>query len=108
MRRLVTALTVSLVLMNLGGCVLAVDGGSGGDSSWNSSSDRDSHLARAVRESLAADPATHDADISVSADDGRVYLSGTVHSPDVLEKVVQIALNDPDVTSVRCKVLVIR
>ncbi|MGE5625371.1 MAG: BON domain-containing protein [Bacillota bacterium] len=109
MRRLVTAITVSLVLMNLGGCVLAVGNGDGGDDSyWTSSESRDSSLARAVRHGLEADPATHDADISVAAEHGRVYLSGTVSSPDTLQKAVQIAFSNPDVNSVRCKITVIR
>lgn len=109
MRRLVTAITVSMVLMNLGGCVLAVGNGDGGDdSSWSSSDSRDSSLARTVRQNLESDPATHDADISVSAEHGRVFLTGTVHSPEVLEKAVQIAFSDPDVTSVRCRIVVIR
>ena len=109
MRRLLTAVTVSLVLLNTGGCVLAVGNGDmGDDSSWSSSDARDSSLAHTVREGLEADPATHDADISVAAEHGRVYLSGTVHSTETLEKAVEIALKEPDVTSVRCKITVIR
>jgi osmotically-inducible protein OsmY len=102
-------MTLCAAMANLGGCVLAVGNGDGGDdSSWTSSDARDSSLARAVRSGLAADPATHEADISVAAEHGRVFLSGTVHSPEVLEKAVQIALGNPDVTSVRCHINVIR
>lgn len=108
MRRLLTALTLSLTLMNLGGCVLAVGNDGGDDASWNSSDYRDSDLAHTVRKSLEGDALTHDADIAVAAERGRVYLSGTVNSPDVLTRAVQLAFAVPDVKSVRCHVTVIR
>lgn len=108
MRRLLTALTLSLALLSLGGCVLAIGNDGGDDTAWNSSDYRDSDLARTVRKSLEGDPVTRDADITVGAERGRVYLSGTVNSPDVLTRAVQLALAAPDVKSVRCRVTVIR
>jgi|GEM_PF-4316860 len=108
MRRLITAMTVSLVLMNVGGCVLAVGNDGGDDSAWSSSDYRDSDLAHEVRKSLEGDALTRDADIRVSAEHGRVYLSGTVNGPDVLTRAVQLAFALQDVKSVRCHVTVIR
>jgi len=108
MRRLLTALTLSVALLNMGGCVLAVGNDGSDDSSWNSSDYRDSDLAHTVRKSLEGDALTHDADITVSADRGRVFLSGTVNGPDVLSRAVQLAFALPDVKSVRCHVTVIR
>jgi hypothetical protein len=103
--RVLVTLTLCAAMANLGGCVLAVGNGDGGDD-WSSSSHNDSSLAHAVRASLDTDPATHEADLSVSADHGRVYLAGTVHSADVLSKAVTLALNTPDVKSVRCRITV--
>ena len=109
MRRILTVAILGAVLLNLGGCVLAVgNGDAGDDSSWNSSDYRDSDLAHAVRQGLAADPATHDVDIRVSAEHGRVYLEGTVDSSETLAKAVQIALDTADVKSVRCRITVIK
>ena len=109
MRRILTAAALSMLLLNLGGCVLAVgnDGDSGSESSW-SSSDADSNLAHAVRSSLNSDPQTRDADILVSADHGRITLKGTVRSTEVLAKAVQLALDMPDVKSVHSNVTVIK
>ena len=104
MRRILVTLTLCAAVANLGGCVLAF----GGDSSWSSSDHRDTTLARAIRSGLEADPATHEADLTVSSDDGRVYLSGTVHAPETLEKAVQIALANPATSSVHCHINVIR
>ncbi len=104
--RVLVTLTLCAAMANLGGCVLAVGNGDGMDDSWNSSSHSDSSLAHAVRASLDTDPATHEADLSVSADHGRVYLEGTVHSPEVLSKAVELALNTPDVKSVHCRIVV--
>lgn len=108
MRRILVTLTLCAAVANLGGCVLAFDGGSGDGSNWSSSDHRDTTLARAIRSALDADPATREADLSVSTDGGHVYLHGTVHAPETLEKAVQIALADPDTTSVRCHIDVIR
>jgi hypothetical protein len=106
MRRVLTVLTLCAALTGLGGCVLAVGNGFGDDSSW--SSGRDSSLAKAVRASLDSDPAIREADLGVSADHGRVYLEGTVHSAETLAKAVELALATPDVKSVRCRIVVIK
>ena len=106
MRRILTALTLCTALAGLGGCVLAVGNGFGDESSW--SSDRDSSLAKAVRASLDSDPAIHETDLGVSADHGRVYLDGTVHSSETLAKAVALALATPDVKSVHCRIIVIK
>lgn len=108
MRRILVTLTLCAAVANLGGCVLALGNGVGDDSSWNSSDHRDTTLAKAIRSGLDADPATHEADLTVYSDDGRVYLSGTVHAPETLEKAVQIAMANPSTTSVHCHINVIR
>lgn len=108
MRRILVTLTLCAAVANLGGCVLAFGNGVGDDSNWSSSDHRDTSLAKAIRSGLDADPATHEADLSVSTDGGKVYLYGTVHAPETLEKAVQIALANPDTTSVHCRISVIR
>ena len=108
MRRILTAAILGTVLLGLGGCVLAVGNGGDDDPSWSSSDYRNSDLAHAVRQGLAADPATRDADINVTAERGRVYLEGTVDSSETLAKAVQIAMDTPDVKSVRCRITVIK
>jgi osmotically-inducible protein OsmY len=96
-------------MANLSGCVLAFGSGMDDDSSaWNSSDHRDTSLAKAIRTGLDADPATHEADLTVATEDGRVYLSGSVHAPETLEKAVQIALANPDTVSVRCRIVITR
>jgi osmotically-inducible protein OsmY len=107
MRRILVTLTLCAAMANLGGCVLAV--GNGGDddgSSWTSSESRDSNLAHTVRANLNADQATQYADLSVYTDHDRVRLTGTVHSVDVLQKAVQLALDTPGVRSVSCHIIV--
>lgn len=103
--RVLVTLTLVAAMSSLGGCVLAIGNGDSDDTTW-SSSHADSTLAHAVRANLDADVLTRGADISVSADHGRVYLEGNVHSTDVLSKAVDIALNTPDVKSVRCRITV--
>ena len=107
MRRVLTAAALAALLLNLGGCVLAVGDGGDSGSSW-SHSDDDSTLARAVRVRLDEDPLTHASEITVSADHDRVYLDGVTSKPEVLAKAVEIALATPDVKSVRCHVTVIK
>jgi osmotically-inducible protein OsmY len=109
MRRIVMAAALAALVLNLSGCVLAVgdDAGSGASSSWNSRDD-DSSLARAVRQRLDADPLTQSAELSVTTERGRVYLDGVTSKPEVLAKAVEIALETPDVKSVRCHVTVIK
>lgn len=107
MRRVLVTLTLCAAMANLGGCVLAYDGGTdGGDSSWSSSDSTSSSLAKAVRQSLNGNPITEAADLTVYADHDRVKLTGTVHSTDVLEKAVQLALDTPGVAVVNCRIVV--
>lgn len=106
MRRVFATLILCTVIAGLDGCVLAV--GNDGDSSGWSHGDTDNSLARTVRASLDSDPVVHAADITVRAEHGHVYLSGTTHSPDALTKALQLALDTPDVKSVHCDVTVIR
>ncbi len=107
-RRVLLAMTVGVLMLNLGGCVLALDGGSNsGSSSWSSGAP-DSTLARAVRARLDGDPLTQPAEFTVTTDEGRVYLDGVTDKPDVLAKAVQLALDTPDAKSVRCRVTVIK
>ena len=108
MRRVLVTLTLCAAVANMSGCVLALGNGVGDDSNWNSSNHHDTSLAKAIRSGLDADPATHEADLSVYTDDGKVYLSGTERAPETLEKAVQIALANPDTTSVHCRIDVIR
>ncbi|HEX7964453.1 MAG TPA: BON domain-containing protein [Gammaproteobacteria bacterium] len=107
MRRILVTMTLCAAMANLGGCVLAVGNGIDDGSSW-SSEHSDTTLARAVRASYEADPALREADLKVSAEHGRVYLEGTVHSAETLTRAVQVALDTPEVKSVRCRVVVIR
>lgn len=107
MRRILVTMSLCAAMANLGGCVLAVGNGDGGsDSNWSSSDSTSSSLAKAVRASLNSDPVTESADLTVYADHDRIRLTGTVHSADVLEKAVQLALDTPGVASVNCKILV--
>jgi len=107
MRRILVTMSLCAAMANLGGCVLAVGNGDAGpDSSWTSSDISSRDVAKAVRQSLNADPVTAGADITVSADHDRVRLAGTVHSTDVLEKAVQHALDTPGVSVVNCRIVV--
>ena len=108
MRRILVTLTLCAAVSSLNGCVLALGNDAGGDSNWSSSEHRDTSLARAIRSGLDADPATHEADISVYTDGDKVYLTGTVRAPETLEKAVQIAMANSDTTSVHCRIEVIR
>lgn len=106
MRRILVTMTLCAAMANLGGCVLAVgNGDDGSDSGWNSS-ETNNTLASAVRASLSGDPATQYADLTVYTDHDRVRLTGTVHSTEVLEKAVHLALNTPGVRSVSCRIVV--
>ena len=108
MRRILTALFLSAAILNLSGCVLAFDGSENGASWHDSQSDGDSSLSRAVRARLDGDPVTQTAEFTVTSEHGRVYLDGVTAKPEVLAKAVQIALDTPDVKSVRCHVTVIK
>jgi|SRR5579859_268806 len=108
MRRMMTAAALVALMLNLGGCVLALDSeGDAHSSSW-SSGESDTSLARAVRARLDGDPVTEAAEFTVTTEHGRVYLDGTTDKPEALAKAVQIALDTPDVKSVRCHVTVIK
>lgn len=107
MRRILTALVLSVSVLNLSGCVLAFDGGENG-SAWNESRDSDSNLSRAVRTQLDSDPVTQSAEFTVSSKHRRIYLDGITDKPEVLAKAIEIALDTPDVKSVRCHVTVIK
>lgn len=109
MRRILTALVLSIAVLNLSGCVLAVDGSDSGSSSWHdNATDGDSSLSRAVRARLDGDPITQAAEFTVTSEHGRVYLDGVTDKPEVLAKAVQIILDTPDVKSVRCHVSIIK
>lgn len=108
-RRILVTMTLCAAIGGLSGCVLAVGNGDAGDEmSWHSSEYRNNDLAHSVRTALETDAATRDADLSVYAEHGHIYLEGTVHSADVLTKAVQIALATPEVKSVRCRITVLR
>ena len=108
MKRTLTALILCGTLASLGGCVLAVGNDAGGDdSSWHMGAS-DSSLARAVRARFDGDQELHDVDIRVGTEHGRVYLSGTLSDPQLLAHAVQVALDTPDVKSVRCYVTIIK
>jgi len=108
MRRLLTAVALSALVLNLSGCVLAFDGSENGPGWHDSSTDGDSSLSRAVRARLDGDPVTQGAELTVTSEHGRVYLDGVTSKPEVLAKAVQIALDTPDVKSVRCHVTIIK
>jgi osmotically-inducible protein OsmY len=106
MRRILVTMSLCAAIANLGGCVLALGNDGGGDSSWTSSESSSSDVAKAVRQSLNSSPITESADLTVYADHDRVRLTGTVHSIDVLEKAVQLALDTPGVATVNCRIVV--
>lgn len=108
MRRILTAAALAALMLNLGGCVLALDSDGDSHSSNWSSDESDTSLARAVRARLDGDPLTQPAEFTVTTDHGRVYLDGITDKPEVLAKALQIALDTPDVKSVRCHVTVIK
>jgi osmotically-inducible protein OsmY len=108
MRRILVTMSLCAAMANLGGCVLALGNGDGsnGDASWSSSDSTSSSLAKAVRANLNSNPVTEAADLTVYADHDRIKLTGTVHSSDVLEKAVQLALDTPGVAVVNCRIVV--
>lgn len=107
MRRILVTMSLCAAMANLGGCVLALGNDAGsGDTSWSSSDSTSSSLAKAVRASLNSNPVTEAADLTVYAEHDRIRLTGTVHSSDVLEKAVQLALDTPGVATVNCRIVV--
>ena len=108
MKRTLATLVLCGSLVSLGGCVLAIGNDADtGDSSWSSGSS-DNSLARAVRARFDGDQQLHELDLRVSTEHGRVYLSGTVSDPQLMAHAVQVALDTPDVKSVRCSITVIK
>jgi hypothetical protein len=64
---------------------------------------RDLSLAAQVRAALATDPTTQHLNIEVTAQAGRVALTGVVFSPAVLEAAAEVAKRVPGVASVSCE-----
>ena len=106
MKRALATLVLCGSLVSLGGCVLAIGNDAGDGSSWSGSSDNS--LARAVRGRFDGDQTLHDLDLRISTEHGRVYLTGNLSDPQLLAHAVQLALDTPDVKSVRCNVTIIK
>jgi len=66
----------------------------------NSNSANDAKIAEDVQSKVAADPATNDAAVSVTAKDGKVTIKGTVKDAATQQKVEQIAKQEPGVSDV--------
>jgi hypothetical protein len=60
----------------------------------------DDTIAKDVQSKLAADPATKDSAVTVSAQDGKVTLKGSVKDSAAKQRVEQIAHDEPGATSV--------
>jgi hypothetical protein len=65
-----------------------------------SNSANDAKIAEDVQSKVAADPATNDAAVSVTAKDGKVTVKGTVKDAATQQKVEQIAKQEPGVSGV--------
>jgi hypothetical protein len=66
----------------------------------NSNSANDAKIAQDVQNKVAADPATKDAAVTVSAKDGKVTVKGTVKDAAAQQRVEQIAREEPGATGV--------
>jgi hypothetical protein len=66
----------------------------------------DDAITRDVQQKVAADSETKDSQVSVTAKDGKVTLSGTVSSPDAQQKVEEIARGEQGVTAVENETIV--
>jgi cytidylate kinase len=64
---------------------------------------RDLSLAAQVRAAIATDPTTQHLNVEVTAQGGRVALTGVVYSPAVLEAAGNVAKRVPGVASVSCE-----
>jgi hypothetical protein len=84
-RQAVAILLVTVVLGFAGGC---------------SKRPSDDTIAKDVQGKLAADPATKDSAITVSAQDGKVMLKGSVKDSAAKQRAEQIAHDEPGATSV--------
>ena len=60
----------------------------------------DDAIAKDIQKKIAENPLTKDASVSVSAQAGKVTLSGQVKSPEVREQIAQIARQQPGATAV--------
>jgi hypothetical protein len=73
----------------------------------NSKKVNDDTIAQDVHGKVAADPATKDSNVNVSAKDGKVTVTGSVKDQAAQQKVEQIAHEEPGVTSVEDRTEVI-
>ncbi len=60
----------------------------------------DDAIAKDVQTKAAADPDTKDSEVSVTAKEGKVTLSGKVKTPAAQQKIEQIAREEPGITAV--------
>src|SRR5215469_18479594 len=91
-RELRGTLLISLLVGSVAGCSKHVD---------------DATIAQDVQSKLAADPATRDAAVSVSAKDGKVTLRGTVKDTATQQRMEQIARQEPGATAVEDQTAVV-
>jgi len=84
--RIATTIVVGVMLVYAGGC---------------SKRASDDTIAKDVQSKLAADPTTQNAPVSVSAQDGKVILKGTVPDTATQQKVEQIAKSEPGIAGVQ-------
>ena|SRR6516165_739002 len=91
-KELRATLLISLLVGSVAGCSKHVD---------------DATIAQDVQSRLAADPATRDAAVSVSAKDGKVTLRGTVKDTATQQRMEQIARQEPGATAVEDQTAVV-
>jgi len=60
----------------------------------------DDTVAKDIQDKVAADPQTRDSQVSVSAKEGKVTLTGRVSSPGAQDKIAQFAHEEPGVSDV--------
>ena len=84
--RIATTIVVGVMLVYAGGC---------------SKRASDDTIAKDVQSKLAADPTTQNAPVSVSAQDRKVILKGTVPDTATQQKVEQIAKSEPGIAGVQ-------
>jgi hypothetical protein len=60
----------------------------------------DDAIAKDIQSKVAADPDTKDSDVSVTAKDGKVTLTGKVKTPAAQQKIEQIAKDEPGATGI--------
>lgn len=91
-REVRTTLLISLLVGCVAGCSKHVN---------------DEKLAQDVQSKIAADPATKDAAVSVTANDGKVTLRGTVKDTATQQRMEQIARQEPDSAGVEDQTAVV-